>query len=32
MLGNSILCGDFAIKLIDQPFVLETDTNDEWAV
>ena len=29
---NSILCGDFAIKLIDEPFVHETDANDEWAV
>jgi len=27
-----ILCSDFAIKLIDEPFVLESDDKTEWAV
>lgn len=29
---NSILCGDFAIKLIDEPFVSDTDDSNEWAL
>jgi hypothetical protein len=29
---NSILCSDFAIKRIDEPFVLETDDRNEWAL
>jgi len=29
---NSILCSDFAIKRIDEPFVLETDDKNEWAL
>ncbi|RDW89622.1 vacuolar membrane protein pep3 [Coleophoma cylindrospora] len=27
-----ILCSDFAIKRIDEPFVLPTDNRDEWAL
>ncbi|KAI4101564.1 MAG: hypothetical protein LQ345_007409 [Seirophora villosa] len=27
-----ILCGDYAIKQIDEPFVGETDDHDEWAI
>ncbi|KAJ5223595.1 hypothetical protein N7468_008137 [Penicillium chermesinum] len=27
-----ILCGDHAIKQIDKPFILATDTEDEWAL
>ena len=30
--GGSILCGDFAIKLIDEPFVSDTDDKEEWAL
>lgn len=30
--ANSILCSDFAIKRIDEPFVLETDDRNEWAL
>jgi hypothetical protein len=29
---NSILCSDFAIKRIDEPFVLATDDRNEWAL
>ena len=29
---NSILCGDFAIKLIDEPFVADADDKDEWSL
>jgi hypothetical protein len=29
---NSILCSDFAIKRIDEPFVLPTDDRNEWAL
>jgi len=28
----SILCSDFAIKRIDEPFVLPTDDMNEWAL
>lgn len=28
----SILCSDFAIKRIDEPFVLPTDDRNEWAL
>ncbi|KAL8806408.1 MAG: hypothetical protein Q9200_005040 [Gallowayella weberi] len=27
-----ILCGDFAIKLIEEPFVTESDDKNEWAL
>ncbi|KAL9107841.1 MAG: hypothetical protein Q9227_007356 [Pyrenula ochraceoflavens] len=27
-----ILCGEYAIKLIDEPFVLETDRAEDWTV
>lgn len=30
--GFSILCGDYAIKQIDEPFVSEADDHDEWAI
>ena len=30
--GNSILCGDIAIKSIEEPFVTETDDQEEWAI
>lgn len=30
--ANSILCGDFAIKLVDQPFVTDKDDPAEWAL
>jgi hypothetical protein len=29
---SSILCSDFAIKRIDEPFVLPTDDRNEWAL
>lgn len=29
---NSILCGDLAIKLIEEPFISNTDDNAEWAI
>jgi hypothetical protein len=29
---NSILCSDFAIKRIDEPFVVDGDDKDEWAL
>jgi hypothetical protein len=29
---NSILCSDFAIKRIDEPFVLDSDDRNEWAL
>jgi hypothetical protein len=29
---HSILCSDFAIKRIDEPFVLPTDDKNEWAL
>jgi hypothetical protein len=28
----SILCSEYAIKRIDEPFVLPTDNLDEWAL
>lgn len=28
----SILCSEFAIKKIDEPFVTEVDNSDEWAL
>jgi hypothetical protein len=30
--SGSILCSDFAIKRIDEPFVLPTDDRNEWAL
>ncbi|KUJ11730.1 uncharacterized protein LY89DRAFT_786602 [Mollisia scopiformis] len=30
--GACILCSDFAIKRIDEPFVLPTDDRNEWAL
>ncbi|KAI9829636.1 MAG: hypothetical protein M1826_005526 [Phylliscum demangeonii] len=30
--ASCILCGDFAVKQIDQPFVLPTDPLDGWAL
>jgi len=32
LVNHSILCGEFAIKIIDEPFVSETDDVDEWAL
>lgn len=32
MRSNSILCGDLAIRLIDEPFISHTDDNAEWAI
>lgn len=29
---NSILCSDFAIKRIDEPFVTSADDINEWAL
>lgn len=29
---GSILCGDLAIKLTDEPFVSEADDQEEWTV
>lgn len=29
---NSILCGDLAIKLIEEPFISNADDNAEWAI
>lgn len=29
---HSILCGDLAIKRIDQPFVSDADDKSEWAI
>lgn len=28
----SILCGDFAIKRIDEPFITANDKPGEWAI
>lgn len=28
----SILCGDYAIKLIEEPFVSDADDPNEWAL
>jgi len=30
--SHSILCSDFAIKRIDEPFITANDNPDEWAV
>lgn len=30
--GTSILCGDYAIRMIDEPFVSEADDHNEWAL
>ena len=30
--GQCVLCGDLAIKSIEEPFVLETDGQDDWAI
>lgn len=30
--GQCILCGDIAIKSIDEPFVSENDDGEEWAI
>lgn len=29
---KSILCGEYGIKQIDEPFVHATDNADEWAI
>jgi hypothetical protein len=29
---DSILCSDFAIKRIDEPFITADDNSGEWAV
>ena len=29
---HSILCGDLAIKSIDEPFVTDDDDTEEWAI
>ena len=29
---NSVLCNDFAIKLIEEPFVSDSDNRNEWAL
>ena len=29
---NSILCGDLAIKSIEEPFVTDADDVEEWAI
>ena len=31
-LANSILCGDLAIKAIDEPFISGADDSEEWAI
>lgn len=28
----SILCNDFAIKLIEEPFIANSDDRNEWSV
>ena len=30
--GFSILCNDYAIKLVEAPFVSDADDQDEWAL
>ena len=32
MIFVSILCNDFAIRLIEEPFIRDTDNKDEWAI
>ena len=29
---NSILCGDLAIKAIEEPFISDADDGEEWAI
>jgi hypothetical protein len=29
---NSVLCGELAVKLVNEPFISATDDKDEWAV
>lgn len=28
----SVLCSELAVKLIDQPFITESDDREEWAL
>lgn len=28
----SVLCGELAVKLVNEPFITATDDKDEWAV
>jgi hypothetical protein len=30
--GNSILCSDYAIRRIDEPFIKEDEDLSEWAL
>jgi hypothetical protein len=30
--ADSILCGDYGIKQIDEPFIHDTDDKEEWAI
>jgi hypothetical protein len=30
--GHSILCSDFAIKRIDEPFITADDRQEDWAL
>lgn len=30
--ANSILCGDLAIKAIEEPFTTDADDGGEWAI
>lgn len=32
LMGSSILCSDFAIKRIDEPFTSKDDDPNEWAL
>jgi hypothetical protein len=32
MRAYSVLCNDFAIKLIEAPFIEDRDGQDEWAL
>ena len=29
---GSVLCGDYGIKQIDEPFIHDADDRDEWSV
>lgn len=29
---DSVLCGDYGIKQIDEPFIRDTDDKEEWAI
>lgn len=31
-LWNSVLCSEMAVRMIDQPFISETDDKGEWAL